>query len=276
MGFDCDYIEGLKNLANRMRRDILDITYGAGVNGGHIGGAFSCAEIFAVLYGHVLKNNPKKVLAGDRDRFILSKGHVALAHYAILKEAGYLTEEELRSFEHKGSKFSTHEVMYIEKGIEVSNGSLGYGLSVGIGCALAARKKHLEYKTYVLVGDGECNEGTVWEAVMAARRFGLDNLILIVDNNKQSLDGYTSDIMPINDGVKVFEGFGWNVCCVEDGNDVEQLIDAFDNRIEKGKPNVIWANTVKAKGLTEEGKIGWHHVRIDGEMYEKLVKEVMN
>ena len=166
--------------------------------------------------------------------------------------------------------------MYIEKGIEVSNGSLGYGLSVGIGCALAARKKHLEYKTYVLVGDGECNEGTVWEAVMAARRFGLDNLILIVDNNKQSLDGYTSDIMPINDGVKVFEGFGWNVCCVEDGNDVEQLIDAFDNRIEKGKPNVIWANTVKAKGLTEEGKIGWHHVRIDGEMYEKLVKEVMN
>ncbi len=238
-----------------------------------MGGALSSADIFAVLYGSVLNIDPKQPNDPDRDRFILSKGHVALGHYATLAEAGFMTQEELTTFEQSGSEISTHEVMNQEKGIEVSGGSLGYGLSIGVGIALNAKRKQRPYQTFVLLGDGECNEGTVWEAAMSASRFQLNNLTAIVDMNGQSLDGYTRDVMPIANPTKVWEGFGWQVT-ETDGNDVECLLEAFCDPRDS-RPRVILAHTKKGKGVaTIEDQVGWHHARLNQEQYEQFVKEL--
>ena len=265
----------LKNFAHRIRLDVLKMTAQAGANGGHIGGAFSSAEILAVLYGKIMNVSPEKYSDEERDRFILSKGHCALAHYAVLKEAGFITEEDISAFEVSGSNFPTHEVMRLQSGIETSSGSLGYGLSVGIGCALAAKLRSRKYHTYVLLGDGECNEGTVWEAAMSAARFGTDNLTAIVDVNGQSLDGLTSDVMPVMNMAGVWAGFGWHVT-ETDGNDVAQLIEAFADKAE-GKPHVLIARTLKAKGIPSiEGKTGWHHARLTEIQYKNLLDELEN
>lgn len=263
----------LKNLAFNIRRDVLDMTAKAGANGGHIGGAFSCADILAVLYGAILNNDPSMKNSENRDRFILSKGHCAIGHYAALKEIGYITAEDLESFEISGTEFPTHEVMNTDHGIETSSGSLGYGLSVGIGCALSAKRKNQPWHVYVLIGDGECNEGSIWEAAMAATQFKLDNITAVVDLNGQSLDGMTMDIMPVNDMASAWKSFGWNVTEI-DGNDIEQLISAFDNKLEN-KPNVVIAHTIKGKGLPSiEGKTGWHHARLTEDQYHVLSEEL--
>ena len=265
----------LRNFAHRIRLDVLKMTADAGANGGHIGGAFSSAEILAVLYGGVMNVSPERFSDEERDRFILSKGHCAIAHYAALKEAGFMTEEDLSAFQVSGSKFSTHEVMRLQNGIETSSGSLGYGLSVGIGCALAAKLRGRKYHTYVLLGDGECNEGTVWEAAMSAVRFGTENLTAIVDVNGQSLDGMTADVMPVKNMAGVWAGFGWHVT-ETDGNDVEQLVQAFDDKAE-GSPHVVIARTVKSKGIPSiEGKTGWHHTRLTEIQYKSLLEELEN
>lgn len=266
-------ISELKAIAKSIRRDVLEMTFRAGANGGHLGGAFSCADILAALYGGVMNISPESTGDVHRDRFILSKGHCAIGHYAALKETGFISEEELFSFEQPESAFPTHETMNPAKGIEVSGGSLGYGLSIGGGIALNAKRNALNYKVYVLMGDGECNEGTVWEAAMSAARFGLDNLVAIVDVNKQSLDGFTSDIMPIYDMKKVWEGFGWHVLEV-DGNDIDELVTVFNN-LSCDKPNAVIAHTVKCKGLPSiEGAVGWHHARISQEQFDALSKEL--
>ena len=265
----------LRNFAHRIRLDVLKMTADAGANGGHIGGAFSSAEILAVLYGGVMNVSPERFSDEERDRFILSKGHCAIAHYAALKEAGFMTEEDLSAFEVSGSKFPTHEVMRLQNGIETSSGSLGYGLSVGIGCALAAKLRGRKYHTYVLLGDGECNEGTVWEAAMSAVRFGTENLTAIVDVNGQSLDGMTADVMPVKNMAGVWAGFGWHVT-ETDGNDVEQLIQALADKAE-GSPHVVIARTVKSKGIPSiEGKTGWHHTRLTEIQYKSLLEELEN
>lgn len=260
-------------LAAAVRRDVLDMTFAAGANGGHLGGALSSADILAVLYGHVLNISPQMALSPARDRFFLSKGHISLAHYAVLAERGFLAREELAAFEKQNSLLQTHSDARPEKGIEISNGSLGYGLSIGVGTALAARKKGLDYKTYVLLGDGECNEGTVWEAAMAAVRFKLDNLVAVVDVNEQQLDGFTVDIMPIRDIAGSFEMLGFDVIEV-DGHDVEALLDAFSEK-PKGYPRAVIAHTVKGKGIpTIEGKTGWHHTRLTDEQYTRFTEEL--
>ena len=265
----------LKKFAHRIRLDVLKMTANAGANGGHIGGAFSSAEILAVLYGRVMNVSPEKCSDEERDRFILSKGHCAIAHYVALKEAGFITEEDISAFEVSGSKFPTHEVMSLQSGIETSSGSLGYGLSVGIGVALAAKLRGRKYHTYVLLGDGECNEGTIWEAAMSAVRFGTDNLTAIVDVNGQSNDGMTADVMPVKHMADVWAGFGWHVSEL-DGNDVEQLIQAFGDRAE-GSPHVLIAHTVKSKGIPSiEGKTGWHHARLTEVQYQNLLEELEN
>ncbi len=266
--------EKLTIIAKGIRRKVLEMTYRSGVNGGHLGGAFSSAEILAVLYGSVMNISPNTVTSDNRDRFILSKGHTAIGHYAVLAECGFITEEEMFLFEKPDTLFPTHEMVNIEKGIEVSSGSLGYGLSIAVGIALNGKRKEKKYKTYVLMGDGECNEGTVWEAAMAGARFGLNNLVAIVDVNGQSLDGYTSNIMPVKNIEKVWEGFGWNVISIKDGNDIYELLKGFGS-LSLDEPNVIIAHTVKAKGIPSiEGKEGWHHARLNDEIYESLKDEL--
>ncbi len=265
--------ERVRALACRIRKDVLAMTCRAGINGGHIGGALSSADILAVLYGDVLRHTLADAVSLTRDRFILSKGHVALAHYAVLAEMEYFPVERLAEFEQPGGAFPTHEVRCEEYGIETSSGSLGYGLSVGIGCALAARMQRQDYHTYVLMGDGECNEGSIWEAAMAAARYRLTNLTAIVDLNGQSLDGRMEDIMPIHDFSAVFRGFGWNVVTV-DGHDIRQLHDALLARATD-RPTVVLAVTCKGKGVSSiEGVVGWHHAHLSEEQYAAFVREV--
>ena len=265
--------EKIKEIAWKIRSDVLDMTFHAGVEGGHIGGAFSSADILAVLYGSEMNVAPQNPTNPERDRFILSKGHISLAHYAVLKEYGFMTQDDLDSFESNGSLFSTHELENLEHGIEVTSGSLGYGLPIGVGIALSAKMKNKGYRTFVLLGDGECNEGSVWEAAMAAARYKLDNLIAIVDKNGQQLDGFTSDIMPVHDMEKVFQGFGWNTVVI-DGNNVDEIQEAI-RRTADGVPTVIIAETIKSKGLPSiEGKPGWHHARISEEQYNEFKQEL--
>lgn len=266
-------VDKIQALCRAVREDILKMTVQAGASGGHIGGALSSVEVLAVLYEAVLNNSPDMVQCCDRDRFILSKGHIALAHYAVLAEKGYISREDMFSFEQKDGFFATHERMCLEKGIEISNGSLGYGLSIGVGCALAGKLKHQTYRVYVLLGDGECNEGSVWEAVMAAKQYNLDNLTAIIDINEQSLDGYTKDIMPIEDFERVFHGYGWNVVSI-DGNDIHQVYTGLAS-VGQNKPTVVLAHTKKAKGLASiEGLVGWHHARLDEIQYEQFMNEL--
>ena len=260
-------------MASAIRKDVLDMTLRAGTSGGHIGGALSSADILAVLYGDVLRVSPDDPLNPKRDRFLLSKGHVALALYAVLAECGFISRDEMMSFEARGSDYQTHVVMDLRKGIEISSGSLGWGLSIGVGCALAAKRKGDEHRIYVLLGDGECNEGSVWEAAMSAARFSLDNLTVIVDVNAQQGDGYSADIMPVHDMPGVFRSLGFHVIEV-DGHDIPQLLDAFrvpaDNR-----PTAILAHTLKGKGVGSiEGKAGWHHAVLAQEQYDAFIREL--
>lgn len=263
----------IRGLANAIRRDILDMTFHSGVNGGHIGGALSCADILAVLYGETLRISPDNPTDPKRDRFLLSKGHVALALYAVLAECGFISRDEMMSFEARGSDYQTHVAMDLQKGIEISSGSLGWGLSIGVGCALSAKKKGESYRTFVLMGDGECNEGSVWEAAMSAARFSLDNLTVIVDANAQQGDGYSKDIMPVHDMPGVFRSFGFQVIEV-DGHDVLQLSDAF-RAPANNRPTAIIAHTLKGKGISSiEGKVGWHHIVLTQEQYDAFTHEL--
>ena len=267
-------IDKITAIASGIRSNVLEMTYKSGVNGGHLGGAFSSAEILAALYGEVMNISPETVNDENRDRFLLSKGHVAIGHYAVLAECGFITRDEMLTFETPETLFPTHEMINTNKGIEISSGSLGYGLSLGVGIALSAKLKKQNFKTYVLIGDGECNEGTVWEAAMSGSKYKLSNLVAIIDVNGQSLDGYTSDIMPIFDIESTWIGLGWNVISVKDGNSVSQLLAAFEE-LSNEKPNVIVAHTVKSKGIASiEGTVGWHHVRLSEDLYEKFKKEM--
>ncbi len=263
----------IKSLAWNIRNDVLEMTYRAGVEGGHIGGAFSSAELLATLYGTVLNVNPANVLDENRDRFILSKGHISLAHYAVLKECGFMLQDDLDSFEKNGSIYSTHEIENLEHGIEVTTGSLGYGLAMGVGVALAGKMREKSFRTFVLLGDGECNEGCVWEAAMAASKYKLGKLFAIIDKNGLQLDGYTQDIMPISNIGTIFAGFEWNVKTI-DGHNIEAIKMAVSSQNDE-LPTVIIANTVKGKGVPEiEGKFWGHHVRLTEEQY-KAYKAVL-
>lgn len=258
--------EYIRELAWKIRNNVLDMTYHSGVEGGHIGGALSCAEILATLYGSEMNIDPQNPVAPERDRFILSKGHVSLAHYAVLKECGFLSQEDLDTFENNGSLFSTHEIESTEHGIEVTSGSLGYGLSIGVGAALFAHTHNQRNRIFVLLGDGECNEGPIWEAAMAASKYKLDNLIAIVDKNGLQLDGLTNEVMPISNMEQVFKGFGWKTIVI-DGHDISAITEAVHETIT-GRPTVIIAETIKAKGIPSiEGKPGWHHAHITKEQY---------
>ncbi|KLU65072.1 transketolase [Desulfosporosinus acididurans] len=269
-----EVIQKVRNCALNMRKNLLKMGLNAGANGAHIGGSFSSVEILAALYAVIMNVDSHKPLAENRDRFVLSKGHCAMAHYAALYECGFLTENELFSFEENEGLFPAHSVMNLEKGIELSSGSLGLGLSFGIGSALAAKRKGQNHIVYVLLGNGECNEGSVWEAIMAAAHFKLGNLTAIIDANKLQLDGDSSNVMKMANLSAIFKGFGWEVHEI-DGNNVEEILDVFSDLEHEEKPNVVIANTTKGKGISfMEGNPSWHHGRLSQEDYEKAIAEL--
>jgi len=240
--------EELKAVAKRLRRHIITMI-GKAVSG-HPGGSLSSVEIASTLYWKILRHKPANPHWADRDRFILSKGHAAPLLYAVLAECGYFPVAELATLRQLDSRLQGHADRTATPGVEMSSGSLGQGLSFAIGVALAGRLNSQSYRVYVLLGDGECDEGQVWEGAMAAAHFKLDNLVAIVDNNGLQIDGWNCDVMNLEPLNKKWEAFGWHVIEV-DGHDSNQLFDAFEQaKPVKGQPTVIIAHTVKGKGVS--------------------------
>ena len=238
----------MEAIAKRLRRHIITMTGKAG--SGHPGGSLSAVEILTALYFKVLRHKPSDPQWPDRDRFILSKGHAAPLLYATLAECGYFPVEELPTLRQMDSRLQGHTDRTITPGVEMSAGALGQGLSFGIGTALAGRLDEQNYRVYVLLGDGECDEGQVWEAAMAAAHFKVDNLAAVVDNNGQQIDGWNRDVMNLDPFPRKWETFGWKVIEV-DGHSIPQLLDAFERAKQiKGQPTVIIAHTIKGKGVS--------------------------
>lgn len=263
------------NRAKNIRRHILEAAFNCGT-AAHLGGSLSIADILSVLYDGSVSNLSHKGLPDDcRDRFILSKGHSALALYATLFEYGLISDEVFNTFQKDGSYLVTHPVMHKEYGIESSSGSLGQGISFAAGLALNAKKKNKEYHTYVLCGNGECNEGSVWEACMSIINFNLTNITLIIDNNKMQSDGLSENIMNISTKYSaILAAMGFTVIDV-DGHNVKELASAFISSKKSEKPVVVMANTTKGKGVSfMENNPDWHHNRLTQTLYEQAMKEL--
>lgn len=243
---DENIIKNLEEKAKNIRRHIVNMIYEAG--SGHPGGSLSCVDIITTLYFHTMRHNPLEPKWENRDRFILSKGHAAPALYAILAEAGYFPIEELSSLRKIGCMLQGHSD-YRTPGVEVSAGSLGQGLSIACGSAYAGKLDKKDFKVYVLLGDGECNEGQIWEAAMFASHNKLDNLITMIDRNSFQIDGPTEKIMSLEPFDDKWVSFGWNVIKI-DGNNIPEIIISLGAKIEKEKPTVIIANTTKGKGIS--------------------------
>jgi len=262
----------IRSKSKEIRLSILDAVYHSGK--GHIGSAFSCTDILiALYYGNNLKFDPDNPTWKDRDRFILSKGHAAVALYAILSDLGYFNELELKSF-NNGGILGEHPDINIP-GIEINSGSLGHGLGVASGIALASKLDEKNYRTFVLLGDGECYEGSVWEAAMFAAHHSLENLIAIIDRNGLCIHGNTENINQLNPLERKFESFGWSVETV-DGHNINKIISALNNN-GNDKPKMIIANTIKGKGVSfMENIASWHHGEISNQLYIKAKTELLN
>ena len=261
--------------ARLMRRHSLDMALVAGSNGAHLGPGYSMAEIMATLYTAVLRHDPGNPQWPDRDLFILSKGHGVLGYYTILAQCGYFPVEFLKTFETFDSPLAGHPSIHRELGIDFSTGSLGHGLSLGVGAALAARMDGRPTDTYVYLGDGECDEGMVWEAAMAAKQFRLDNLVAIVDRNRIQSDGLSRDILDLGDLAEKWRCFGFAVKEV-DGHCIPDLLDAFHRRNRpSGQPYAVVAHTVKGRGVSFfENNNQWHHSRINRRQYVEAMAEL--
>lgn len=260
--------------ARNIRRNILSMAYHAGSSSAHIGGAMSLADILGVLFGgfmNIDNSDPEWV---DRDRFILSKGHGCLAYYAALSEIGYIPREELNTFEKTGSRLLGHPIMDRSIGIDFSNGSLGMGLSLGIGVALAARWRKKNHKVIVVLGDGECNEGSVWEAAMSASHYGLSNLMIVVDHNSLQQTGRNESIMDLRNLVSKWSSFGWNALDI-DGHDHGTLMREFNRPSGGCVPRAFICRTVKGRGVRSfEGDNSWHHAVLTRSHYETALAEI--
>ena len=267
-------INELQEVAKRARENILEQIYSA--KSGHPGGALSCVDILTVLYFHEMNIDPEKPKMEDRDKLVLSKGHACAALYAILAQKGFFPKEELKEFRELGSRLQGHPDINKLPGLDMTTGSLGQGLSAACGMALASKLKKHSNRIYCIVGDGEIQEGQIWEAAMTAAHYKLDNICLIVDNNNLQIDGKVSDVMNPYPIVEKLESFGF-VVFKADGNDIENLIDAFDYaKTIKRKPVAIVANTVKGKGISfMEDKVEWHGKSPSQEEYEKAISELI-
>ena len=265
--------EELIQVANEVRRGVVIGTHAA--KSGHPGGSLGAADIITYLYFEEMNVDPADPRRADRDRFVLSKGHCAPALYAALAERGFFPKEDLESLRHVGCHLQGHPNMNDTPGVDMSTGSLGQGVSAAVGMALAAKHWGDAYRTYCLLGDGEIEEGQVWEAAMAAAKYRLDNLCAIVDVNGLQIDGATADVMPSEPLDKKFAAFNWNVIPV-DGHDFQALEDAFAAAAAcKGMPTVLLARTVKGRGVSfMEGDYGWHGKAPNDEQFEKARAEL--
>ena len=258
----------LMKTANEVRKDIVTAVHSA--KAGHPGGSLSAADIFTYLYFEELNIDPKDPKKADRDRFVLSKGHTAPGLYSVLAERGYFPKEDLKTLRHTGSYLQGHPDMKHIPGVDMSSGSLGQGISAAVGMAIAAKMTGAEYRVYTLLGDGEIQEGQVWEASMLAAHRKLDNLVVIVDNNNLQIDGAITEVnspYPID---KKFEAFNFHVINI-DGNDFDQI----DAALVKGQPTAIIAKTVKGKGVSfMENQAGWHGKAPNDEEYKIAMEDL--
>ncbi|MDK2836167.1 MAG: transketolase [Thermosediminibacterales bacterium] len=266
-------IKELEEKARIIRQHTVKMITEAG--SGHPGGSLSAADIITALYFHVMNIKPKEPKWPDRDRFVLSKGHAAPVLYAALAEKGYFDIQELLTLRKTGSILQGHPDMKSTPGLEMSTGSLGQGLSAANGMALAGKLDGKGYRVYVLLGDGEMQEGQVWEAAMASAHYKLDNLTAFVDHNRLQIDGPVEEVMSPEPIAEKFEAFGWNVIKI-DGHNFKDIIEAVNKaKATKGKPSVIVAETVKGKGVSfMEDQVGWHGKAPDKEQMEKALEEL--
>ena len=268
-------MRNLKTLAYELREDVLDMIVEG--KAGHIGGDMSVMEILTVIYFEQMNISPENINSPDRDRFVLSKGHAAEAYYAVLARKGFLDIEDIiKNFSKFKSPYIGHPNNKLP-GIEMNSGSLGHGLPVCVGMALAAKMNQQNYRVYTVMGDGELAEGSVWEGVMAASQYKLDNICAVVDRNRLQISGNTEDVMGHDNLHERFRSFGWSVIDVEDGNDIDQLSDAFEiAKNTKGRPTVLIANTIKGKGASiMENKANWHHKVPTAEELTQIKKEFL-
>lgn len=263
----------LEKQANKIRQDIIKLVYGA--KSGHPGGSLSITDIMTYLYFEELRVDPKNPKDANRDRFVLSKGHCAPALYACLKEKGFFSEEEMKDFRQVSGILQGHPDMKHIAGVDMTTGSLGQGLSAAVGMAIAGKLDQKDYRVYCVLGDGEIQEGQVWEAAMSANHYKLDNLCAIIDNNNLQIDGSIENVMSPYPIDEKFKSFGFNVITIN-GNDFDEIEKAIkEAKTCKGKPTAIIAKTIKGKGVSYmEDKAEWHGKAPNEEQYEQAIKEL--
>lgn len=266
-------IEELEQKARLIRLHIIEMIHEAG--SGHPGGSLSATDILTTLYFHVMQHRAHEPDWCDRDRFVLSKGHAAPALYSVLAESGYFPVEELNSLRKLGSRLQGHPSMRHLPGIDMSTGSLGQGLAAAAGMALGGKLDRKNYNVYVLLGDGEIEEGSIWEAAMSASHYKLDRLIVFLDRNHLQIDGKTSQVMTVAPLKEKWESFGWNVIEIN-GHKIEEILRAIEEaKASEGKPNIIIAHTVKGKGVSfMEGSVNFHGKAPDDEQYRIAMREI--
>lgn len=265
----------LESVCKEVKKNIIEMIYEA--KSGHPGGSLSCSEIITYLYYEKMNVSVENKDDENRDRFVLSKGHAAPALYGVLAEKGYFPKEELHSLRKTGGLLQGHPDSKHIAGVDVSTGSLGQGISNAVGMALGLRYLERPSKVYAVLGDGELQEGLVWEAAMAAGHYKLNNLVAVIDNNGLQIDGKNEEVMNVEPLDKKFESFGWNVVICEDGNDFESIHEAF-NKCDNvtGKPSVIIAKTVKGKGVSfMENEAGWHGQAPTEDEKNKAIEEIL-
>lgn len=267
-------VSELKKIAIELRKTAVTMIYEA--QSGHPGGALSAADIVTALYFKEMNIDPQNPKWEDRDRFVLSKGHVCPILYAALGKLGYFPKEYLHKLRQEGSILQGHPDMKKCPGIDISTGSLGQGLSCAVGMAIAGKRDQKDYRVFAMLGDGECDEGQIWEAVMTGYKYKLDNLIVFVDNNRLQLDGTCDEVMPNIDLGKRFEAFGYEVFYI-DGHNMEEIVATLDKirASHNNLPKAVIADTVKGKGVSfMENQLGWHGVAPNDEQYKQAMEEL--
>lgn len=267
-------IEELKEKAIEMRKTAITMIHKA--QSGHPGGSLSAADLMTALYFKEMNIDPNNPTWEDRDRFVLSKGHVCPIQYSALALLGYVPYETIYTLREYGSPFQGHPDMKKCPGIDISTGSLGQGLSCGVGMAIAGKRDKKDYRVFSLVGDGECQEGQIWEAAQTAVKYQLDNLVVFVDNNRLQIDGFCDEVMPVLDLEKKFEAFGFETKRI-DGHSMEAIVETLDEirELKNGKPKCIVLDTVKGKGVSYMEDIAeWHGVAPNDEEYKQAIEEI--
>ena len=269
-----DVIENLKNKSKVIRKSILEMTTKAA--SGHPGGSMSALDVIVTLYFYKMRHNPKDPNWSERDRFVLSKGHASPALYSVLAEAGYFAKEELGRFRLIDSFLEGHPGRKSVPGVDVSTGSLGQGLSIACGLALAGKLDKMDYRVYAMLGDGECQEGQIWEAATAASHYGLDNLCVIVDRNSLQIDGNTEEVMAVEPLSEKWSSFGWNTLSIN-GHNHSEIIKALDDAsLLKGAPTAIIAHTTKGKGVSfMENVCEYHGKPLNKDQLCEALKELI-